>query len=268
MPDGERVRCGQQVGCGLKGPGNFSSALFVPYIGRPGLQPVGNARAGMWKMGLRKLGAGCPTGPAMSPRRRVGLGGACTSTYAPDLQHLLPVHGEPNRGRRFVAGRFSAGVQDVAELSFRAWGLWNLGYERDAKPADRSLPENQAGPVDGFAGRQNAGGREQRVGGTQAGPASVAGRVERTSTKGIDAAFAGIARGGDFAGSAAAGIRGDSSGAGSTGRNGQVTNQSRAHRTGAYIAGNGSEAVVKGGRRILVLRICGTGFIPSAGGKP
>ena len=36
-------------------------------------------------MGLRKLGAGRPTGPAMPPGRRFGLGGTCAPSYASHL---------------------------------------------------------------------------------------------------------------------------------------------------------------------------------------
>src|ERR1700676_5646498 len=89
------------------------------------------------------VGAGCPTGPAMPAGRRFGLGGACTPSHAPHLQHLLSVYGERHGGGGPVAGRVSAGVSDARELSFGAWWFCDVGDQRDAELADRSLPANQ-----------------------------------------------------------------------------------------------------------------------------
>src|SRR5215472_6454332 len=78
-------------------------------------------------MGLRKIGAGCPTGPAMSPGRWFGLGGTCAPPFAPHLQHLLPVHGQPHGGRRPGAGCIPSRVPDAGELPLGARRLCDVG---------------------------------------------------------------------------------------------------------------------------------------------
>src|SRR5437879_6218817 len=136
----------------------------------------------------------------MPPGRRFGLGRACAPPFAPNLQHLLSVYGEWHRGGRSFAGRFLAGLPDSGELPVSAWRVCNVGDERDAKLADRSLPADETGPGDRFAGRCDAGGGKQGVGGTATGRAGTAGRAERASAEGVDQAFGGIAGGRDFEG--------------------------------------------------------------------
>src|ERR1700733_4736537 len=110
----------------------------------------------------------------MPPGRRFRLGGACTPTYAPDLQHLLPVYREWNRSRGFVAGCVFASVPYTWELSVGAWRVCHLGDFGYAQLVDRSLPADQARSVDGFFGRRHAGGGEQGIGWAAAGSAAFA----------------------------------------------------------------------------------------------
>jgi hypothetical protein len=196
-------------------------------------------------MGLRKIGAGCPIGPAMPPGRGLGLGGACASAFAPSLQRVLPIRRQSHRGRRYFAGGFLACVPNARELSFGAWGLCDVDDQRHTKPVDRPLPSNQKGPRDIFSRRFHGGGREQGIGGAAAGRASAARRTERAGAVSADPALARVTRSCDFARPAAVGVCGNSAGARSARGNGEVTHQPRAYRACAYIATNGCEAVMK-----------------------
>ena len=195
------------------------------------------------EIGAKQLGAGCPTGPAMPPGRRFSLGGAGASSYAPDLQPMLPVYRERHGGRGSLSGSISASVSDAGELSFGARRIRYVDDQRHAKPADRSLSPNQARPDNGFAGRCNAGGGEQRVGRTAARRAGAVGRVERASASGVDQAFAGVTRGGYFARLAATGLRGDSTESGSARGYRKVTNQPGTYRISTDFAADGSRAI-------------------------
>jgi hypothetical protein len=158
--------------------------------GRPRNPPAGSARAGIWNMGLTTLGAGCPTGPAMPPGPWLGLGGTCAPPLAPDLQRLLSVHRQSNRSGRFVAGSFYARVQDLGKLPLGARRLCDVGNQRDAKLADRSLPAHQAGSHYRFARRQDARGREQAIERAASRRIGLTGRIERASAKRVDKTFA------------------------------------------------------------------------------
>jgi hypothetical protein len=196
-------------------------------------------------MGLTKLGAGCPTGPAMPPGRWLGLGGTCAPPLAAGLQHMLPIRGQSHGSRRYLAGGFSPRVSDGRELSFGAWWICHVDDKRDAKSADRPLSPDETRPCDRFAGRRHAGGGDEGVRGAAAGRAGAIGRAEQPSADSLDAAFARIARSGNFAGSAAIGICRDSAGPERPRRNREITDQPRTHRTSAYIATNGCEAIMK-----------------------
>src|ERR1035438_722564 len=111
----------------------------------------------------------------MPPGRRFRLGGACTPSYAPYLQHLLPVYGEWNRSRGFGAGCVFAGVSYAWELPIGTWGICDLGDFGYPEPVDRALSADQAGPVDRFVGRRHAGRGEQGIGWAAAGPATALG---------------------------------------------------------------------------------------------
>lgn len=219
-------------------------------------------------MGLRKLGAGCPTGPAMSPGRRLGLGGTCASPLASHIQHLLPVHRQPYGSRRSGPGCVPTGIPDIGKLPLRARRVCDLGNQRDAEFADRPLPEDEARSDYRFAGRCDAGGGEQRGFGAAAGSAGVAGRVERASAESFDSAFTGIARGGNLARLAAIGVCRDSECAVGAGRHGEVADQSRKDRTGTHPATNGSAASMNRMRIFVTPGIVRAEFTSLVGGKP
>jgi hypothetical protein len=210
-------------------------------------------------MGLRKLGAGCPTGPALPPGRWLGLGGTCTPALASHFQCVLSVRRQSNRGRGYFAGSVLARVSNVGELSFGAWRVRNVDDQRDTKLADRPLSSNQTGSPDGFPGRRYASGGEQGIERASAGSAGAGERVERAGAVGAHEAFAGIARSGNLARPPATGVCGDSDSVGSAGGHGEVANQSRTHRIGKDFAANGSEAVMKtgGSKKSLVFRGAG-----------
>ncbi len=203
------------------------------------------------EIGAKQLGAGCPTGPAMPPGRWFGLGGTGASTYAPDLQPVLPVYRERHRSRGFVSRGISAGVPYARELSLSARWIRHVDDQRYQKPADRSLPANEAGSHYGFAGRCYAGGGEQRVVGAASGRTSAAPRVERAGTDGANQAFAGVARGSDSARLATTGLRGNSAEPGGTGRYGKVAHQPGTNRTCQDFAANGSKAIMSKRRLVM-----------------
>src|SRR5215475_8073793 len=198
-------------------------------------------------MGLRELGAGCPTGPAMPPGRGLGLGGTCAPSHAPSLQRMLSLCGQSHGSRGYFAGGVPAGVSYAGELPFGAWGICDVGNECDAELADRPLPAHEARSFDGFARRCHAGGGEQRIVGAAARPTSVARRIELAGAERVDAALTGVARSGDSAGPATTGVRGNSTDLGSTRRYGKVAHQSRTDRVGKDLAFDGSEAVMRTG---------------------
>lgn len=197
------------------------------------------------EIGAKQLGAGCPTGPTMPPGRWISLGGTGASAYAPDFQPLLPVYREWHGCGGSVSGSISAGVPDLGELPIGTRWICNLDDQRNSEFVDRSLPANQARPHHGFAGRFDAGGREQRVIGSTAGRTGASGRVEHAGTDSADETFSRTARSGNFAGFATIGLRGNSTVAFSAGRHGEVSHQSRAHRVGADFAANGSRAIMR-----------------------
>jgi len=180
------------------------------------------------EIGAKQFGAGCPTGPAMPPGRWLSLGGTGASAYAPDLQSVLQIYRERNRSRGFIAGSIHESVPNVGELPIGTRGLCNVDDQRHAKPADRSLPANEAGQDHGFVGRCHAGSREQGILGTAAGSTRVVGRVELASADRTEEIIAGIARSGHFARFTTARLRGDSANAFGTGRNRKIANKPRA----------------------------------------
>ena len=198
------------------------------------------------EIGAKQLGAGCPTGPAMPPGRRFGLGGVGASPYAPHIQLVLPVHREWHGSRRPLSGSVLEGVPDVGKLSSGTRRVCNLDDQRDTEPADRPLPSNEAGPHHRFAGRRHAGGGEQRVGGASPRPASAAWRVERASADGFNQTLTGVTGSGNITRLAATGICGDSTEPGSAGGYGKVTDQSGTYRIGTNFATNGSTAIMSG----------------------
>ena len=203
------------------------------------------------EIGAKQLGAGCPTGPAMPPGRRFGLGGASASPHSPHLQPVLPVHRERHGGRGPLSGSVFEGIPDAGELSLGTWRFCNMDDLRHTEPADRPLPSNEAGPYNRLARRCHASDRKQRVGGATSRRASAARRIEFASTGGFDQAFPGIAGGCYIARFAAVGICRDSAESGRAGRYGKVTHQSRTYRIGTNFATNGSRAIMS--RKALVM---------------
>jgi hypothetical protein len=193
-------------------------------------------------MGLRKLGAGCPTGPALSPGRWLGLGGTCAPPLAPHFQCVLPLRRQSHRSRGYFPGSFPASIPDSRQLPLGTRRICHVDDQRHKKFADRSLPPNEARPANRLSRRCHARCGEQGVGGAAAGSASAVERIERPSTIGVDTAFTGIARGGCFAGPATTRLCGDPASAGGARRHGKVSHQSRAHRVGKDFAPNGREA--------------------------
>ena len=163
----------------------------------------------------------------MPPGRRFSLGGACTPSHAPHLQHLLPVYREWDGSRGSIAGGVSAGVPYTRKLSVGAWRVCDVAHQRYTQLADRSLPALEAGSLDRFTGRRHAGGGEQGVGRATARRAVVARRIEFASAIGFGQAFAGLAGSSDLAGLATTGVCGDSASSGGPGRDREVADQSR-----------------------------------------
>ena len=77
----------------------------------------------LMETGARQIGAGCPTGPAMPPGRRFGLGGTGASTHAPDFQPVLPVYRERHGSRGPLKSIF-ASVRTRQPLG--PWRIRNL----------------------------------------------------------------------------------------------------------------------------------------------
>ena len=208
-------------------------------------------------MGLRELGAGCPTGPALPPGRWLGLGGTCTSTLAPHLQHLLSIRWQPNRGRGHFTGGLLASVPDSGKLPLSPRRLCNLDDQRDQKSADRPLSPYQTRSADRFSRRSYARGGEQRIYGSAPRPAGPDERVERPDSKRADQALAGVTRSGHFARPPAIGICGDSARAGSARRHCEISNQSWTYRVSQDLATNGSKTVMRTGeiiKNLVILR--------------
>ncbi len=203
------------------------------------------------EIGAEQLGAGCPTGPALPPGRWFGLGGTGASTYAPDLQFVLPIYREWHGGRGPFSGSISEGIPDAGKLSIDARRICNVDDERHPKSADRSLSANEAGSDYGFAGRCDAGSGEQRVVRAASRRTGAAERVERAGADGTHETLAGIAGSGYIARLAAAGLCRDSAEPGGTRRNSKVAHQPGTYRIGTDFAANGSAAIMSG-RKIVM----------------
>ncbi len=214
-------------------------------------------------MGLRKLGAGCPTGPAMPPGRWLGLGGTCASAHAANLQHLLSICRESHGSRGFDARCVPSRVPDIGKLPLGTRRICDVDDERNAQPADRSLPADEARPHNGFTGRQDAGGGEQSDVGAETRRIGALGRVERAGAKCADAAFAGIAGGGGLARPAATRVCRNTKCAGGAGRHGEVADQPRKDRVGEDLAADGSEAgMTKGVTMSLAVEVTAGTTLP------
>jgi len=83
---------------------------------------------------------------------------AASSTFA-------IVHGNGTEAEDLSQDVFLRVYRTLGSYRSAHGGFCDVGDKRDAKPADRSLPADEAGPGDGFAGRCDAGGGKQGVGG-------------------------------------------------------------------------------------------------------
>ena len=190
------------------------------------------------------IGSGRPTGPAMPPGRRTGVGGACAQAFPPGLQSLLPIHQQFERSRGPEPGGLPAHLPHAGELPHSLWRLSNMADQRDPQSASRPLSKVAARPDDRFAGRPASSGRGKAFADAHAGQSGHGARIEPAGAVSAVAAFARIARGNHFARLAGPGIQRDSAGSVRAGRHGKIAHQSRAHRTGADIAGHGSETII------------------------
>ncbi len=189
---------------------------------------------------LRTIGGRRPTGAAVSPGRRAGLGGTCAPPHAARVQSMLPIHRQRDRSRRPEPGGFSTNLPHARELPSGVWSFSNLADQRDAEFACGSLPANPTRPADGFNRRCHAAtGRETffRASARQVGRGW---RVERSTAACSGAAIARTERGGNLARFARSGVQRDSNCVASTGGHGKIPDQPRAHRVGENPDRNGA----------------------------
>jgi len=189
---------------------------------------------------LRTIGGRRPTGAAMSPGRRAGLGGTCAPPHPARVQPLLPIHRQLDRSRRPEPGGFSTHLSHTRELPTCVRSFSDLADQRDAEFACGSLPANATRSADGFNRRCHAAiGRETFF----SASARQAGRgwgIERSTAACSCAALARIERVGNIARFAGSGVQRDSNCVASTGGHGKIADQSRAHRVGENPDGNGA----------------------------
>lgn len=190
------------------------------------------------------IGAGCSTGPAMSPGRRSGLGGACPATRAPRLQYLLPLHGQFGGSRGFEPGSFPAHLSHAGKLQDGLRRLPNMAYKRDTQLAGGPLSAIETRPNDRCARGRFAESGGKTFACANARPSCHGARVEPSSAIGLITIVSRAARGSDSARLAGSGIRRDSGSSLGAGRHGKIQNQSRPHRTGATAGTNGIETRV------------------------
>ena len=189
---------------------------------------------------LRTIGGRRPTGAAMSPGRRAGLGGTCAPPHPARVQSMLPIHRQRDRSRRSEPGGFSTNLPHARELPTSVWSFSDLADQRDAEFAGGSLPANATRPADGFNRRCHAAiGREAffRASARQAGRGW---GIERSTAACSGAALARTERGGNLARFARSGVQRDSNCVASTGGHGKIPDQPRAHRVGENPDGNGA----------------------------
>jgi len=195
-------------------------------------------------MGLRKLGAGSPTGPALPPGRWLGLGGTCTSSLSSHFQCLLSLRWQSHRSRGYFPGGVSAGLPHLGNLSLRSRWFCHLDDQRDQKFAHRPLSSHQARPADRLARRCYARGREQGILRSSSGSTGFDERVGLSSAIRAYSPFPGITRGCHSPRPPAIGVRRDSAGLSCAGRHRQVSHQSWAHRVGQDLVPDGSPAIM------------------------
>jgi len=189
---------------------------------------------------LRTIGGRRPTGAAMSPGRRAGLGGTCAPPHSARIQSVLPIYRQRDGSRRLEPGGFSTNLPHARELPTSVRSFSNLADQRDAEFACGSLPANATRPADGFNRRCHAAiGREAFF----SPSARQAGRgwgIEPSTAACSCAALARTERVGNIARFARSGVQRDSNSVASTGGHGKIPDQPRAHRVGQNPDGNGA----------------------------
>ena len=189
---------------------------------------------------LRTIGGRRPTGAAMSPGRRAGLGGTCAPPHPARIQSVLPVHRQRDGSRRPEPGGFSTNLPHARKLPASVRGISNLADQRDAEFACGSLPANAPRPSDGFDRRCHAAIGRETFFGASARQAGRGGRIEHSTAARLSAAFARTEGVGNIARLARPGVQRDSSCVASTGGHGKIADQPRAHRAGQNPGGNGT----------------------------
>src|SRR5215469_13854825 len=192
-----------------------------------------------------RIGAGRPTGSAVPPGRRVGLGATRTGAHATGIQPVLPVHGQFDGSGGLEPGGFSEDLSHAPKLPPSRRGVSNVADQRDAELAGRSLPADAARPAYGFDRGSDAPARRETFFGANAGPLGAGSGVEWAIAAGALEAVARIARSGDLARFAEFGIQRDSGRAAGAGRHGKIENQPRADRAGQGAGADGSAAGIK-----------------------
>src|SRR5580698_8286989 len=159
---------------------------------------------------LRTIGGRRPTGTAMSPGRRAGLGGTCAPPHAARVQSVLPVHGQRDGGRRPEPGGFPAYLSHTFELPTGIWSVSDVADERDAQFAGRSLPADSTRSANGFNRRRNAAVGRKTFFGAGAGQTGRGGGVKHPTAARLGTPFTRTEGVGNFARFAGPGIQRDS----------------------------------------------------------
>jgi hypothetical protein len=191
------------------------------------------------------IGSGRPTGPAVPPGRRTGVGGACTPPCAARLQLMLSLHEQFVGSRRPQPGSFPANLQDACELPHGIWRLSHMADQRHAQPAGRSLPAVTARSDDRCTRGCASDGRGKAFASAHAGQGGDGAGIERAGAACAFAFVAGFARSGDSPRFAGFGIQRNSAGTVGARRYGKIADQSWPDRIGAHFGGNGSQAFVR-----------------------
>jgi hypothetical protein len=194
---------------------------------------------------LRKIGGRRPTGTAMSPGRRAGLGGTRAASYAARVQFVLPVHGQCHGSRRPEPRGFPAHLPDACELQTGIRRVSDVAYQRHAEFAGGSLPAHTPRPANRFHGRRDAADRGKAFFGESARQAGRGCGIERSTAAWFGASFAGIAGVRNIARFARSGVQRNSSGATSAGGHGEIADQPGTNRAGTYFERNGRAVELK-----------------------
>jgi len=171
---------------------------------------------------LRTIGGRRPTGAAMSPGRRAGLGGTCAPPHPARVQSVLPIHRQLDGSRRPEPGGFSTNLPHARELPASIRSFSNLADQRDAEFACGSLPANATRPADRFDRRCHAAIGRETFFSTSARQAGRGWGIKRSTATCSGAAIARTERGGNLARFARSGVQRDSNCVASTRGHGKI----------------------------------------------